>query len=161
MKKVFLVAVMLLMIGATAAAANTVLSVTGLIALKNNDEGYSFTLDELKRLKGTTYVVQDPWMGECFYQGIELIEILNYVGYPAKASKIVLVCSDKKEFTVSIKDAKLYPIMLAYANKGKDLPQNQGGPLKLVFPVTAYPDLAIIYPAESWAWWVVAIRVEM
>ncbi|ABV34361.1 MULTISPECIES: molybdopterin-dependent oxidoreductase [Pseudothermotoga] len=158
-KQVFLIVLIALCTGVL--FADTVLTAKGIIALKNTEDGYAFTLEELKKMAGTTYVVQDPWMGECFYQGISLIDLLNYVGYPTNAKKIILVCSDKKEFTVTVNDAKLYPIILAYANKGKDLPQNQGGPLKLVFPVTTYPEIEKIYPKENWAWWVIEIRVEM
>ncbi|HOJ88195.1 MAG TPA: molybdopterin-dependent oxidoreductase [Pseudothermotoga sp.] len=158
-KEVLLFVAVLLCAGAV--FADAVLTVTGVIALKNTETSYEFTLDELKKLKGTTYVVQDPWMGECFYQGIELIELLNYVGYPSNAKNVVLICSDKKEFVIAVKDAKLFPIMLAYANKGRDLPQNQGGPLKLVYPISTYPELEKTYPKDNWAWWVVGIRVEM
>ena len=162
-RAIFLLAVLSVILSGAryAASEEDTLIITGQIALTNCERGFTLTLEEVKTLKGTTYVVQDPWMGENFYQGVELIELLRYVGYPVNAKKIVLVCSDGKEFEVAVKDAQLYPIMLAYASKGRNLPSSQGGPFKLVFPITAYPQLEKVYPADAWAWYVTEIRVEM
>lgn len=163
MKKItiFLMVFLLSMGGAIFAADDDTLLISGQIALTNSEEGFSITLAEIKSMIGTTFVVNDPWMGENFYQGIRLIDLLEYVGYPEDADQIVLVCSDEKEFVVKVKDAENYPIMLAYATKGRDLPKNQGGPLKLVYPINQYPELEEIYPADNWAWYVVELRVEM
>ncbi len=163
MKKItiFIMVFLLSMGGAVFAADDDTLLISGQIALTNSEEGFSITLADIKSMIGTTFVVNDPWMGENFYQGIRLIDLLEYVGYPADAEQIVLVCSDEKEFVVKIKDAENYPIMLAYATKGRDLPKNQGGPLKLAYPINQYPELEEIYPADNWAWYVVELRVEL
>lgn len=163
MKKItiFLMVFLLSMGGAIFAADDDTLLISGQIALTNSEEGFSITLADIKSMIGTTYVVNDPWMGENFYQGVKLIDLLEYVGYPANAEEIVLVCSDDKEFVVKVEDAEKYPIMLAYATRGRDLPKNQGGPLKLVYPINKYPEIEETYPSDDWAWYIVELRVEM
>ena len=141
-------------------AGDVVLTVSGTIALTNNGDVFDFDMDMLKALPTLTYQVEDPWMGTQVYTGVTLKALLDYVGIPTGASKVVMICSDDKEFTVAIKDALYYPIMLAYAESGDDLPASLGGPVKLVYPYDAYPDLQNIYDENNWAWYVVGVRVE-
>ena len=136
------------------------LTVSGAIALTNNGDVFDLDMDMVKGLPTLTYQVEDPWMGTQIYTGVTLKALLDYVGIPADATSVVLVASDDKEFKVAIKDALYYPIMLAYAESGDDLPASLGGPVKLAYPYDAYPDLQNIYDENAWAWYVVGVRIE-
>jgi hypothetical protein len=165
MKRSFFVVVSVLFALSVMAIGSTVLTVSGMIALRDSDGVCNFTLDELKTLTSTTYEVADPWLGNRTYHGVRLSELLNYVGVPANAKDVVLVCSDGKEFTVSYQHVLEYPIMLTYGTVSGEsiraLPASQGGPVKLVYPIDDYPEVLEIYPAENWAWFVIGVRVEM
>ncbi len=139
---------------------DVVLTVSGAIALTNDGNTFKFDMDMLKSLPYLAYKVDDPWLGTQTYGGVELKALLDYVGIPAGASKVVMVCSDKKEFPVAIKDALYYPIILAYTSDGDEIPASQGGPIKLVYPYNSYSELQDLYGPNQWAWYVVEIRVE-
>ncbi len=141
-------------------AGDVVLTVSGVIALTNDGDTFKLDMDMLKALPYLAYEVDDPWMGTQTYGGVELKALLDYVGIPAGASRVVMVCSDEKEFPVAIKDALYYPIILAYTTDGDELPASQGGPVKLVYPYNSYPEIQDLYAPEQWAWYVVEIRVE-
>lgn len=137
-----------------------VLTITGTIALTNSPEGFTFDLDMLKALPKLTYKVTDPWLGELTYSGVELKALLEYVGIPAGASQAVVIASDLKEFPVLVRDARYYPILIAYEADGSPIRKGKGGPLKLVYPYGLYPEVEDLYPPTQWAWWVIMIRVE-
>jgi len=141
-------------------AGDVVLTVSGVIALTNDGDTFKLDMDMLKALPCLAYEVDDPWMGTQIYGGVELRTLLDYVGIPAGASKVVMVCSDGAEFAVTIKDALYYPILLAYTSDGDELPASQGGPIKLVYPYNSYPEIQDLYDENQWAWYVVEIRVE-
>ena len=141
-------------------AGDVVLTVSGAIGLTNNGDVFDLDIDMLKALPALTYQVEDPWMGTQVYTGVTLEALLDYVGIPSAAGTVVLVCSDEKEFKIAIKDALYYPIMLAYAESGDDLPASLGGPTKLAFPYDTYPDIQNVYDENNWAWYVVGVRVE-
>jgi hypothetical protein len=117
-------------------------------------------MDMLRALPYLAYEVDDPWMGTQTYGGVELKTLLDYVGIPADASNVVIVCADGAEFVVAIKDALDYPIMLAYVSDDEAIPASQGGPIKLVYPYNSYPEIQDLYDANQWAWYVVGTRVE-
>lgn len=137
-----------------------VLRITGTIALKNVEDTFSFDMDMLKTLPYLVYKVVDPWLGEQVYGGVELRTLLEYVGIPKYATRVVMVAKDMKEFPVLIRDAMYYPILIAYTANGAPIKPGKGGPLKLVFPYGLYPKIEELYPPGAWAWWVVEIRVE-
>jgi len=141
-------------------AGDVALTVSGAIALTNNGDVFDFDMDMIKALPTLTYQVEDPWMGTSVYTGVTLKALLDYVGIPADATSVVMVASDDKEFTVAIKDALYYPILLVYAADGDDLPASLGGPVKLAFPYDTYPDIQNVYDENNWAWYVIGVRVE-
>jgi len=74
-------------------AGDVVLTVSGVIALTNDGDTFKLDMDMLKTLPYLAYEVEDPWMGTQIYGGVELRTLLDYVGIPAGASKVVMVCS--------------------------------------------------------------------
>ena len=137
-----------------------VLTVAGTIALTNQDGAFVLDMDMVKALPKTAYLVEDPWLGEQVYAGVTLATLLEYVGAPLGAEKVVLVASDDKEFEVALADALVYPILLAYESDGDEIIEGMGGPIKIAYPYNAYPEVEELYPPENWTWWVVTVRVD-
>jgi hypothetical protein len=158
------------LLGATAWAAweptgDIALTVTGPMFLMNVWDATAgagvcqMDMDMLKALPVTTYTVTDPWLGEKTYTGVRLSDLLSWIAVPLDATQVVIVASDGMEFTIQIKDANAYPIMIAYASNNKAIKAGSGGPLKLVFPyqIAGVEDL---YSPDSWAWYVIQIDVK-
>ena len=141
-------------------AGDTILTLTGPIALTNGDGTFAFDEAMLRALPAIEYFVTDPWMGDNTYKGVLLSTVLEYVGVPLGADQAVLVASDAKEFPIKMADLLAYPILLVLDVDGDALVESLGGPIKVAYPYNAYPALEESYPPEDWAWYVIEIRVE-
>ena len=95
-------------------AGDPMLTITGAIALTNSDGAFAFDEAMLRALPAIEYFVVDPWMGDKTYGGVLLSTVLEYVGFPLGADKVVLVASDAKEFEIKIADILVYPIILMH-----------------------------------------------
>ena len=60
---------------------------------------------------------------------------------------------------VAAEDAKAYDILITddYVG-GKEIPADAGGPIKMVFPSTEYPELNDKYDMYAWQWYVSEIE---
>lgn len=138
---------------------DVVLTMSGAIALENENGVLEFDMAMLQALPYTEYEVEDPWLGTQVYGGVELGILLDYVGIPADAARIVTVASDGLEVVIEAKDALYYPILIAFMSDGDEIISSMGGPIKLAFPyqIEGVEDL---YAPEVWSWFVVEVRVE-
>jgi hypothetical protein len=165
MRKNFVAVMAVIFLVTTVCLAAGELNISGTIALKNSETGYNFTLEELESLREITITVTDPWLGDRTYEGTTLSDLLGYVGVPSGASRVVLICSDGKEFVLKYQDVQKFPIMLAYATikngRAGLISKSQGGPLKVVYPLNEFPEVKNIYSSDMWAWYIVGIRVEV
>jgi len=162
MKKAFLCLITLIFVTGIVLADSATLTVSGVIALRDEKGEHVFTTEELESFQQVTFFVTDPYLGDKTYRGVAISDLLKYVGVPANTKNVVIVASDGMEVPIEYSDVMEYPIILAYATvsgeKVRTIPSSQGGPIKLVFPLQEHPELFEKYP--NWSWWVVGIRVE-
>lgn len=162
MKKAFLCLITLIFVTGIVLANTTTLTVTGVIALRDEKGEHVFTMEELESFEQVTYFVTDPYLGHNTYRGVAISDLLKYVGVPANTRNVVIVASDGMEIPIEYSDVIEYPIILAYATvsgeKARPIPASQGGPIKLVFPLEEHPEL---FEKYDWCWWVVEVRVEI
>ncbi len=141
-------------------AGKVVLTVTGAISETNSDKGLEFDLAMLEGIGLKVYDGKDPWLGNKKYSGVTIADILKFAGAPKDVAEIFVVAKDGKKVTLKPEDVAKYPIMLATQDGGKAIGSGLGGPVKLVFPYTAYPELEKIYPKDDWNWFVVTVEVK-
>ncbi len=150
---VALVAVMLAGCGSNAKAPSLV-TVTGKIA------NSTYELTEATFDKNSTELqYHDPWVGtngsDVMEKGILLKDLIALVKPTSDVTTVALICTDGKEYDVSMADAQKYNIMLTHWVAGTMLDQKSGGPVKV-----AYPADATSYTSDSWAWWVVKVQFK-
>ena len=145
--------------GCPVPTGDVVLTLSGAIALENEDGVLELDMAMLEALPYTDYEVEDPWLGTQVYGGVELGVLLDYVGIPADTARIVTVASDGLEVVIEAKDALYYPILLAFMSDGDEIISSMGGPIKLAFPYQI-EGVEELYPPEVWSWFVVEVRVE-
>ncbi len=132
----------------------TLLTVSGKI------DGGTYNVTEETFNKNSKEVqYHDPWVGDSGSdvkeKGLLLKDLMGLVKPASDAKTIALICTDGKEYDVSVADANAYDIMLSHWVDGKVLDNKTGGPVKV-----AYPKEATAYPNESWAWWIVKIEFK-
>ena len=157
MKKSLLIVVSLVLIATMIAScgskAPSLLTVTGLTGGNKDLTEADFTAH------ATELQYHDPWVGDSgsdvMEKGILLKDLIAMEKPASTATTVALICTDGKEYDVSMADAQQYNIMLVHWVAGKVLDQKSGGPVKV-----AYPAEATSYTSDSWAWWVVKVQFK-
>ena len=92
------------------------------------------------------------------YVGVTLSDLMELAGADGCA-KAVVKSTDGLTGEVSAEDMRNYDIALVngYAG-GKPIKAGEGGPLKIVFPVTEHPELKDRYTFRSWQWYVCEVE---
>lgn len=139
---------------AATAVAPTLVTVIG----KIKASPYSLT-EDIITAHTTELQYHDPWVGtsgsDVMEKGILLKDLIALVKPTADVKTVALICTDGKEYDVSMADAQQYNIMLSHWVAGTVLDNKTGGPVKV-----AYPAEAKAYTNDSWAWWVVKVNFK-
>ena len=93
------------------------------------------------------------------YRGVRVSTLLDRVQPAEGADELTFVAFDGYRSTISAKDARAFPIILALEADGVRLTRSTAGPLFLVFPIREYPDLAKRYNWNFWAFYVTRLVV--
>jgi len=138
-----------------------VLTVTGGIAETNSDKGLELDMAMLEGIGTKLYDGTDPWLGKKKYTGVAVADILKFAGASKNVAEVIVIAKDGKKVTLKPEDVDKYPIMLATQDGGKAIGSGLGGPVKLVFPYTTYPELEKMYTKDEWNWYVVTLEVKV
>jgi len=151
---IVLLAVVSTLVVGCGAKAPALLNVTGKIA------GGTYDVTEATFTNHSTELqYHDPWVGatgsDVMEKGILLKDLITLVKPTSDVTTVALICTDGKEYDVSLADAQQYNIMLVHWVAGTVLDEKTGGPVKV-----AYPKDATAYTDDSWAWWVVKVQFK-
>jgi hypothetical protein len=135
----------------------------------SSDETWSLVVEgQTRRGRATVFLpellalatahVMAPWDRETpdvdvDYRVVPAATLVERVGVASGVSDITFVAADGHRSVVKLVDAQRYPIGLAVEGDGKRLTRETGGPLFLVFPARAYPELRS-YGGTSWVFYV-------
>ena len=92
------------------------------------------------------------------FVGVTLSDLMKLAGAD-ECTKALVKSTDGLVGEVSAEDIRNYDIALVsgYAG-GKPLRTDEGGPVKIVFPVTEHPELKDRYTFRSWQWFVCEVE---
>jgi len=93
------------------------------------------------------------------WRGVRLSALLDRAGVREDAETLTLVAYDGFRATVRVRDARQYPLILAYEADGEPLQRELGGPLYAVYPTLGHPELAEPYDARFWVFYVTQLVV--
>lgn len=132
-----------------------VLTVSGSIGKTNAGDTYQFDMETLKALPSTTLVIPDPHLEATItYGGVLLRDLLDAVK-AQNAKEIKIVAKDGYSTVIRAEDLAL-GILIAYTADGAEIPEDLGGPVKIVFS----EDAQKVYGPENWVWWIKAVEVS-
>ena len=126
------------------------------VALVYGDTRIDLTVGqwEEKRTEIKTVDVSLGTTKEYEFTGVTLADLMAIAGV-TECTTISVRSSDGWEAVVDAADAQNYKIMITdgYVG-GKEIPADAGGPIKMVFPATEYPELNDKYDTWAWQWYV-------
>jgi hypothetical protein len=121
----------------TAVPAGTILVIDGAIA---GGAPESFDLEKLKSLPVTRVKTMTPWTdGESVYEGVRIRDLFDRLG--AKGDTILADAVDDYQVKIPMEDVRDYDVIVAYAMDGKPLPEDDKGPLWIIYPYSEYSGL--------------------
>ena len=132
-------------------AGKVILSITGDLKMRNAVEGANFDLAMLKKLPQHSFSTKTPWYAEPRkFTGVALRDLLDAVGAKGKTVKAVALNDYRVEFPLD--DALRGEALVAYSVDDKPVSVRDKGPLMLMFPFDARPDLrtAVNYSRAAW-----------
>jgi hypothetical protein len=132
-------------------AGKVLLTVSGDLKLRNTAEGASFDLTMLQKLPQRSFSTKTPWYAEPRkFTGVALRDLLDALGAKCKTVKAVALNDYSVEFPLD--EALRGDALVAYSVDDKPVSVRDKGPLMLMFPFDARPDLrtAVNYSRAAW-----------
>ncbi len=117
-----------------ATPAATILVIDGHVS---GGQPAAFDLAALKAMPVTRITTMTPWTdGENLYEGVKIRDLLARLG--ASGQTIVAGAVDDYQVKIPIEDVRDYDVIVAYAVDGKPLPEDDKGPLWIIYPYSEH-----------------------
>ena len=117
-----------------------ILTITGAISQKNSAGGAAFDLAMLEAMPQVTVVTATPWTeGDTTFVGVSLKRLMTAVG--AAGTTIHAVALNDYDVDVPFGDAEIPDVIVAYKMNGQMMKIRDKGPLWLIYPLSAHPEL--------------------
>lgn len=140
-------------------AGRTVLTISGKIGLTNRAQQAVFDMDMLQALPQKTFKTQTPWeKAPIRFSGPLLRDVLSQV----RASGVRIQATALNDYRIHIpmKDAQRYDVVVALKMNGEPMPVRTKGPLFIVYPFDAEPELRSVKYYERSIWQLQALTIE-
>jgi hypothetical protein len=135
-----------------------VLRVRGRIA---GGQEIAFDMATLERLGVVRFTTPTSWTDKpVTFDGVLLSKLLELVGADAGATTLTMVALNDYQAPVPIEDAHKWPVILATKENGAYMPVREHGPLWVVYPQHAYPELGGRDYVSRWVWQLASITVQ-
>lgn len=121
----------------------------------------AFDRATLERLGVVRFTTPTSWTeGPTTFDGVLLASVLRAVGAAPDATNLVLTALNDYQALVPAVDATRWPVMLAFRENGRELTLRDRGPLWVIYPQHAYPELGRRQYLSRWVWQLATISVE-
>jgi hypothetical protein len=135
-----------------------VLRISGRIA---GGKEVAFDMATLERLGVVRFTTPTSWTDKpVTFDGVLLSKLLELVGADAGARTLTMIALNDYQAPVPIEDANKWPVILATKENGAYMPVREHGPLWVVYPQHAYPELGGRDYVSRWVWQLASITVQ-
>jgi len=144
-----------------APAGEVVLRVRGMIGDASGADEIAFDMPTLERLGLVRFTTTTSWTeGPVTFEGVLLSSLLDAVSADQGATTLVLTALNDYAVSIPVSDAKTWPVMLAVKENGQYMSPREHGPMWVVYPQHAYPQLGRRDFASRWVWQLAKISVQ-
>ncbi|CAB3706486.1 molybdopterin-dependent oxidoreductase [Paraburkholderia rhynchosiae] len=136
------------------------LEVTGKIGKSTDAAHRSYRFDEaqLLALPAHSITTATTWTPRSTFTGPLLADILKTVG--AQGTQVEIHTLDDYTYTVPVSDCDRYGVVVAYSMNGRRLKISDFGPLFLIYPRDAFPELAGASGDSKFVWQIKALIIK-
>lgn len=140
----------------SAKAGDVILTIDGNVA---GNAPIDMTIEDIEAFGPATIVTKTPWHDTpVSFTGVRISSLLEKTG--AKGGTLSVVALNNYRSEIPVSDVAEHGVILAYKQDGEYMPVSDKGPLFVVYPFDADPELNTeVYYTRS-AWQVRSITVE-
>jgi len=139
-------------------AGPVILTVSGRI---KSGKPVRFDLATLESLGLIRFTTLTSWTTEpAAFEGVLLSALLDVVGADPAATSLNLIALNDFESPAPITDGRKWPVMLALKRDGEYMSRRDRGPIWMIYPQHAYPEVGQREYFSRWVWQLKAITVE-
>ncbi|MEQ1517560.1 MAG: molybdopterin-dependent oxidoreductase [Usitatibacteraceae bacterium] len=143
------------------AKGKVILTVSGAIAETNAAETAVFDLAMLEKLPQSNFTTTTPWARQPIkFTGPLLRDVLAAAKIKASGTRIIVRAGNDYQVEIPISDAMQFELLLAHKMDDRPIPERTKGPLFLIYPFDAHPELRGDVYYDRAAWQVKSLRVE-
>ena len=128
-----------------------VLTISGKIGESNSPQGAQFDMAMIEKLPQHSFTTLTPWLKQPVkFTGPLLRDVLAAV--KAQGTVIKAVALDDYQSSIPVEDAMKFDMVMAHKMNGQPIPVKTKGPLYLLYPFDANPELrsAVYYERSPW-----------
>jgi hypothetical protein len=141
---------------------DVVLRISGKVDAKASGGGaIAFDMKTLEQIGLIRFTTKTEWTdGPVQFEGVLLKDLLAVLNADKNADKLVLKALNDYISSMPISDAADYPVMVAVKENGEYMSVRDRGPLWIVYPQDAFPEVGRREFLSRWVWQLAEIGVE-
>jgi hypothetical protein len=130
-----------------------VLTVRGRLGLVHADTGVTFDIPTLERLGLIRFTTPTAWTdGLVTFEGVLLSRLLEVLAVPDSVTALAMTALNDYQVTIPVGDVRTWPVIIALKRNGQYMSVRNKGPLWVVYPRHAFPELAQAKYNAKWIW---------
>jgi len=130
-----------------------VLTVRGRFGLVRAEAGVTFDIPTLERLGLIRFTTTTAWTdGLITFEGVLLSRLLEVLAMPSDVTELAMTALNDYQVVIPVVDVHTWPVMIALKRDGQYMSVRNKGPLWVVYPRHAFPELAQAKHNSKWIW---------
>ena len=130
-----------------------VLTVRGRLGLAHAETGVTFDIPTLERLGLIRFTTPTAWTDSpVTFEGVLLSHLLEVLAVPGDVTELVMTALNDYQVTIPVTDVRTWPVIIALKRDGQYMSVRNKGPLWVVYPRHAFPELAQAKHNPKWIW---------
>lgn len=130
-----------------------VLIVRGRLGLAHAEAGVTFDMPTLERLGLIRFTTPTAWTdGLVTFDGVLLSRLLQVLAVPSDVTTLAMTALNDYQVAIPATDVRTWPVIIALKRDGQYMSVRNKGPLWVVYPRHAFPELAQAKHNPKWIW---------
>ena len=130
-----------------------VLTVRGRLGLTHAEAGVIFDMPTLERLGLIRFTTPTAWTdGLVTFEGVLLSRLLEVLTVPGDVTALTMTALNDYQVVIPAADVHTWPVIIALKRDGQYMSIRNKGPLWVVYPRHAFPELEQAKHNSKWIW---------